>query len=151
MTSLNSLTFVKRAAGLIGVLAASAAAALPVAAQMKPQTESRPAPLTPPGASTQPTTPELTAPSVTPVPGTTIPGTTIPGTTAPGATSPETAPTTPSVRPTVPNAATPANPATTPEAAAPAPAPNVAATSGNIVDIASASESFKTLVAALNE
>ncbi|MFM7427257.1 MAG: fasciclin domain-containing protein, partial [Elainella sp.] len=46
---------------------------------------------------------------------------------------------------------TPANPATTPEAAAPAPAPNVAATSGNIVDIASASESFKTLVAALNE
>jgi uncharacterized surface protein with fasciclin (FAS1) repeats len=146
MTSWNSLNFVKRTAGLMGVLAASAAVALPGAAQMKPQTESRPAPLTTPGA---PTTPELTAPNVSPVPGATVPGTTVPGTTVPGATVPgTTVPGTPDARPLVPNAATPAP--TTPEAAAPA-SPNVAATSGNIVEIASASQSFKTLVAALNE
>lgn len=125
MNSLNNVTLVKRAAGLVGMLAASVAIALPVAAQIKPE-----APVAPEAESAQikpeaPTTPEA-AP-------------TAPGGTAPIAPETEAAPTTPEAAPLAPGAQ------------APTTTPSVAATTGSIVDVASASDSFKTLVSALTE
>lgn len=115
MTSFSNVTLVKQAAGLFGMLAATVAIALPVAAQVKPE-----APMVPETESAQmkPETPE--------------------------------APTTPEAV-TTPEASTTPEAPMAPEAQTPAPSTPIAATSGNIVDIASASDSFQTLVAALTE
>jgi uncharacterized surface protein with fasciclin (FAS1) repeats len=157
MTSLTSLNFVKRTAGLLGILAASAAVVLPVAAQMKPQSEtlpanpgtSAPAPvpnsqtpgrLTPnPGTANTPGTVTPGTPGVT-TPGATTPGMTTPGTTTPGTTTPD----------TTPGATNPTRP-TTPSAESPSSRPSESAATGTIIDVATASGSFTTLVAALNE
>lgn len=109
MNSLNRNNVVaKRAASLVGILAASVAIVLPVAAQMKPEAE---VPAETPSSELKPPA-EMSAP-------------------------------------TSPNAQTPASP-DAPDATG-TPDATDATAEGNIVDIASASESFQTLVAALTE
>jgi uncharacterized surface protein with fasciclin (FAS1) repeats len=121
MKSLNHVTLVKRAAGLAGMLAATVAIALPVAAQTKPEAA--------------PVAPETEAAPMAPE-------------AAPMAPEAEAAPMTPETAPMAPEAeAAP----TAPNAQTPAPSTPIAATTGTIVDIASASDSFETLVAALTE
>ncbi|WP_316435514.1 fasciclin domain-containing protein [Leptolyngbya sp. NK1-12] len=122
MNSLNNVNLVKRTVGLVGFLA-SAAIVLPVAAQVKPATESPAPDAQMPAVESQ--TPEVQTPA--------------------------------SGDPQSPTLSVPAQPQSAPSEAeaptsnTPAPAPAVAATSGTIVDIASASDSFQTLVAALTE
>lgn len=131
MSSLSNVSLVKRTAGLLGILAASVAVALPVAAQMKPE-----------APSADPMTP---ADTVTPV-DSVAPTNTVPA--APTGAS-EIAPNSGEAN-QAPE--TPASDLTSPTSESPnTPAPRVAATSGNIVDVASASDSFKTLVSALTE
>lgn len=145
MTSLTSLNFVKRTAGLLGILAASAAVVLPVAAQMKPQAETLPAN---PGTSAPAPMPNSQTPGrLAPNPGTAnTPGTVTPGTpSTPGTTTPDA--TTPG---TTPGATNPTRP-TTPSAESPSSRPSESAATGTIIDVATASGSFTTLVAALNE
>jgi uncharacterized surface protein with fasciclin (FAS1) repeats len=148
MTLRNRKNVVKRVASL-GVLAASVAMALPVVAQMKPEAE-MPAETAPTGevkpsteemsapTAGEPTTGEMSAPTAGEMSAPTSPSAQNP--TSPEVT-PETAPgTSPEVAPEV-------MPETTPEASP----EESAATGETIVDVASASESFQTLVAALTE
>jgi uncharacterized surface protein with fasciclin (FAS1) repeats len=138
MTLRNRKNVVKRAASL-SVLAASVAIALPVVAQIKPEAE-MPAETAPIG-EVKPSTEEMSAPTAGEMSAP----------TSPNAQAPSAPETTPETMPEV----TPGTPGTMPEAmpeTAPESAPDESATTGEtIVDIASASESFQTLVAALTE
>lgn len=131
MNSLNRPATVKRTLGLIGMFAASVAIALPVSAQGKPQSETLP--------------PNTVAPA--PNNATDI---------APSPSDANRAPEVPTIiDPVNPGASTqsepPTNSSTTPTADPATPVPSVAATSGTIADVAAASDSFQTLVTALNE
>lgn len=94
----------------------------------------------------KPTTSEVAptgeAAPTTAVPSTTVPTTTVPTTTAPGMTAPSSA---------APSSAAPSSGAPTSQAPATETSPNLAAASGTIVDVASASNTFQTLVSALTE
>lgn len=133
MKSPNRNNVVKRSASLVGILAASVAVALPVVAQMQPETEI-PAETT--SSELKPSTNEMSAP--------TSPNAQVPGTETPDTQTPEIE---------TPEMQTPVSPETAPEAApetTPETAPE-ATTGDTIVDVASASESFQTLVTALTE
>jgi len=122
MNSLSYTDLAKRMIGLAGVVVAGATVVLPASAQV----------------NSAPSTPSGVESSTTPL------DTKAPAGETPSATEIETPA---SQAPSAPEA-----PSAKPEAEAPAPeAPGVAAASGTIVDIASASDSFKTLVAALTE
>lgn len=127
MNSLNHPATVKRALSVIGAFAAGVAIALPAMAQGKPQSETLP-------------------------PNTVAPAPSGAADIAPSPTDANRAPEVPTtVDPVNPDAAMPSNPSTNSDSSTTAPVPNVAATSGTIADVASASDSFKTLVTALNE
>jgi uncharacterized surface protein with fasciclin (FAS1) repeats len=134
----SPVTLAKQAAGFLGLLAAAAAITLPVAAQIKPQVE---IPGTKPSGSSIPSTPTLpssTTPSLPTVPNAQTPVGT-PGTSG----TQMNAPTSPGM--SAPSMSTPSGRTQTSGST------STATTGKTIVDVASASNSFKTLVAALKE
>lgn len=144
MTLRNRKNVVKRVASL-GVLAASVAMALPVVAQMSPETE-MPVETAPTG-EVKPSTEEMSAPTADEPTADELSAPTAGEMSAPTTPSAQN-PTSPEVTPeTAPGASPEVTPETMPEASP----EESAATGDTIVDVASASESFQTLVAALTE
>lgn len=155
MNSRNNVNLAKRTVGLVGLLV-GAAVALPVSAQMKPGTESSVAAPQAPSLETQApalSTPTLSTPSTNPTVQTQSP-TEVQAPAEAQAPAEVEAPA---------EAQAPAETQSPTEAQAPAEtpapvertqtptAPNVAAASGTIFDVASSSNTFTTLVSALTE
>jgi uncharacterized surface protein with fasciclin (FAS1) repeats len=155
MNSLNNVNLAKRTVGLVGLLA-GAAIALPVSAQIKPETESPVAAPQAPALGTQApalSTPTSSAPSTSP----TVQTQSSTEAQAPAeakspaeAESPATTQAPAATQAPTEAQAPTETPAPVERTQAPT-APNVAAASGTIFDVASSSDTFKTLVSALTE